>query len=319
MAVGRSRGGGGHGGEEAIRAGQAPARCCSLAGAGRAGVPVLRRVRRLPVSAPGLLRRSSGSSTSRSPICFERIGGFDRGLIAPVVPCPQPYGYRNRIMIRSQWDKFRAGAEHRLRPRRQPAGGGPRGMQDRRAGAQRADPPRPRASTAQRRHQGGPAHSAGGLGGAAGFVLPEQLLPAAETGRSRAQNGCEQARTRILLDLYCGVGFFSIELGGPGRVLCRRGVGPARPSRRRAGTPRLVGAPTASSSRARRKMCCRTLLQRVSPRRATTVLLDPPRKGCQPETLQLLRGARPAQVIYVSCHPATMARDLNVLCARRCL
>src|SRR6185295_9265742 len=53
------------------------------------------------------------------------------------------------------------------------------------------------------------------------------------------------------------------------------------------------------------------LLQRFSPA-ATSVLLDPPRKGCQPETLQLLRQERPAQVIYVSCHPATMARDLNV-------
>jgi 23S rRNA (uracil1939-C5)-methyltransferase len=48
---------------------------------------------------------------------------------------------------------------------------------------------------------------------------------------------------------------------------------------------------------------------------ATTVLLDPPRKGCRPETLQLLRRVRPAQVIYVSCHPATMARDLEALCA----
>ena len=45
------------------------------------------------------------------------------------------------------------------------------------------------------------------------------------------------------------------------------------------------------------------------------MLLDPPRKGCRPEMLQLLRRARPAQIIYVSCHPATMARDLNVLCA----
>ena len=36
---------------------------------------------------------------------FERIGGFDSQLVAPVVPCPQPYGYRNRIMIRSQWNK----------------------------------------------------------------------------------------------------------------------------------------------------------------------------------------------------------------------
>jgi 23S rRNA (uracil1939-C5)-methyltransferase len=31
--------------------------------------------------------------------------------------------------------------------------------------------------------------------------------------------------------------------------------------------------------------------------------------------LQLLRRVKPAQIIYVSCHPATMARDLNVLCA----
>jgi len=30
-------------------------------------------------------------------------------VIEPVVPCPQPYGYRNRIMIRSQWDKFKQG------------------------------------------------------------------------------------------------------------------------------------------------------------------------------------------------------------------
>ena len=40
---------------------------------------------------------------------FQRIGGFDPALIDPVIPCPQPLGYRNRIMIRSQWDKFKQG------------------------------------------------------------------------------------------------------------------------------------------------------------------------------------------------------------------
>ena len=55
------------------------------------------------------------------------------------------------------------------------------------------------------------------------------------------------------------------------------------------------------------------LLQKFSPEK-TAVILDPPRKGCWPETLELLRQTRPAQVIYVSCHPATMARDLNILC-----
>ena len=40
---------------------------------------------------------------------FQRIGHFDPGVVGPVIPCPQPYGYRNRIMIRSQWDKFKQG------------------------------------------------------------------------------------------------------------------------------------------------------------------------------------------------------------------
>jgi len=48
---------------------------------------------------------------------------------------------------------------------------------------------------------------------------------------------------------------------------------------------------------------------------ATTLVLDPPRAGCDSGILQLLRRTRPAQLIYVSCHPATLARDLNALCA----
>ncbi len=40
---------------------------------------------------------------------FQRIGGLDETLIEPVVPCRQPYGYRNRIMVRSQWDKIKKG------------------------------------------------------------------------------------------------------------------------------------------------------------------------------------------------------------------
>jgi tRNA/tmRNA/rRNA uracil-C5-methylase (TrmA/RlmC/RlmD family) len=36
---------------------------------------------------------------------FERVGKISAEKIAPVIPCPAPYGYRNRIMIRSQWNK----------------------------------------------------------------------------------------------------------------------------------------------------------------------------------------------------------------------
>jgi 23S rRNA (uracil1939-C5)-methyltransferase len=52
-----------------------------------------------------ITKLSSASNTSRLQICFQRIGGVRADLVSPVIPCPQPYGYRNRIMIRSQWNK----------------------------------------------------------------------------------------------------------------------------------------------------------------------------------------------------------------------
>jgi 23S rRNA (uracil1939-C5)-methyltransferase len=47
----------------------------------------------------------------------------------------------------------------------------------------------------------------------------------------------------------------------------------------------------------------------------TAVLLDPPRVGCRPPSLEVLRRTGPGQILYVSCHPATLARDLKILCA----
>lgn len=44
-----------------------------------------------------------------------------------------------------------------------------------------------------------------------------------------------------------------------------------------------------------------------------TVVLDPPRKGCDPQVLQSLLTTKPNQIIYISCNPATLARDVATL------
>ena len=121
------------------------------------------------------------------------------------------------------------------------------------------------------------------------------------------------AGTRHLMDLFCGVGFFAIELGDlvesvVGVELDRLAIKSARhnaTARGRANGEFLAGAA---------EDLLPAVLSRFKPE-TTSVLLDPPRKGCQPRTLELLLRERPAQVIYVSCHPATMARDLNILTA----
>jgi 23S rRNA (uracil1939-C5)-methyltransferase len=47
--------------------------------------------------------------------------------------------------------------------------------------------------------------------------------------------------------------------------------------------------------------------------RADVVVVDPPRKGCAPELLEAISKMKPETIVYVSCDPATLARDLGIL------
>lgn len=49
---------------------------------------------------------------------------------------------------------------------------------------------------------------------------------------------------------------------------------------------------------------------------ADVVVLDPPRKGCEEKLLEIVVQMEPEKIVYVSCDPATLARDLKYLCGR---
>jgi len=47
--------------------------------------------------------------------------------------------------------------------------------------------------------------------------------------------------------------------------------------------------------------------------RADVVVVDPPRKGCDPRVIDTIIKMKPEKVVYVSCNPSTLARDLKIL------
>jgi len=243
---------------------------------------------------------------------FERVGKISREVVAPVLPCPSPYGYRNRIMIRSQWNgpakKLEIGFIRADRP-----------FVEDIEECKIAEPALNEQITRVRAH---PPHK-GGIKVVL-RVQPEDwevppdsffqnnffLLPKlVETVREFLQ----ASGAKHLVDLYCGVGFFGIEAAGTvesfvGVEYDKLAIAAAR---KNAASRNIQNGEFIA---AKVEEALPELLKKFSPEK-TAVILDPPRKGCWPETLELLRQTRPAQVIYVSCHPATMARDLNILCA----
>lgn len=49
--------------------------------------------------------------------------------------------------------------------------------------------------------------------------------------------------------------------------------------------------------------------------RPDVIVVDPPRKGCDARCLETMLRMQPEKIVYVSCDPATLARDLQTLCA----
>lgn len=242
---------------------------------------------------------------------FERIAGLDPARVAPVVGCPSPYGYRNRIMIRSQWNKLTQSlnigfirADNRLVVDVDECRIAEPALNEQIRRVRAHPPPKGGLKVVLRIQPEGWEVPPASFFQNNFFLLPELVGTAR---RMLADSGA-----RYLADIYCGVGFFSIELGDlvesfVGVEYDRMAIESARRNAVQHG--RANGDFVAGMA----EEVLPALLGRFDPSR-TAVLVDPPRKGCPGGMLELVRRTRLAQVIYVSCHPATMARDLKLLC-----
>ena len=52
----------------------------------------------------------------------------------------------------------------------------------------------------------------------------------------------------------------------------------------------------------------------ASNEKCQVVVVDPPRAGCEKKLLDAIIAGEPERVVYVSCDPATLARDVKRLC-----
>ncbi len=124
---------------------------------------------------------------------------------------------------------------------------------------------------------------------------------------------CEQARrllapcgTKILWDLYCGVGTIGLSLAPCIRELY--GLESSEPSVRCA----RKNAEAATSIHRRFEIGDAADAFHCFPT-PDTVVADPPRAGMEPRVITGLLQLAPSTILYVSCNPATLARDAALL------
>ena len=112
----------------------------------------------------------------------------------------------------------------------------------------------------------------------------------------------------ILVDAYCGIGTFTLPLAQRVRQAMGLEVHPASVEQAQLNA-QLNGITNVTFKTG----AVETLLPQLEIR-PDVVLLDPPRKGCDRAVIETLLMSAPKHIVYVSCKPATLARDLKLLC-----
>ena len=151
------------------------------------------------------------------------------------------------------------------------------------------------------------------LGGIAFHLRPATFFQinsaAAEALLDLVRGGLELRGGERLLDLYCGAGAFALPLAASVAevVAIEEYAGAIEDGRT---TAAENGITNVRFEVGRVEQALGQLEGAFD-----AAVLDPPRRGCHPQALDQLLRIAPARIVYISCQPATLARDLKLLVA----
>jgi 23S rRNA (uracil1939-C5)-methyltransferase len=130
--------------------------------------------------------------------------------------------------------------------------------------------------------------------------------PQAENLYHKALELCSLKGDETVLDAYCGVGTFSLILAAHAKKVI--------------GVECVADAITDAQENAKRNkisnafFTCAQVEDFIGTLEAIDVaVLNPPRRGCDPQFLEKLALLKPSCIVYISCDPATLSRDLAIL------
>jgi len=115
----------------------------------------------------------------------------------------------------------------------------------------------------------------------------------------------------LLVDAYCGVGVFAVLLAPYARKVV--GIEESASAIEDAGRNSL-GVENVEFVEGKTEHVLKTWNDQYS-EQVDAVILDPPRVGCHPDVIESVKVLNPRKLLMVSCEPAAMARDLDLLCA----
>ena len=223
---------------------------------------------------------------------IRRVGRIQSVPMAPIVPSPAEYGYRNRIRVHVSEGVtgFFAHGSHRLVDVARCALA---------ADAVNAKLSRLRTSAVK---DGDYMLSAN-----EDTRFFEQTNDAVAKAMARVVESALPTRGKVLIDAYCGAGHFARRL----LEHFERVIG-LEENEFAVGHARKSASPNETYVAGDVADTLGPVLS-AEDREDLTLLLDPPAAGVSPRVIDIILGVMPPRLVYVSCNPATLARDLSLL------